>query len=102
MLFAGNKNPKGYAMVNIKRDGRWIVASLHREMYQSFVGDIPDGLVIDHLCRNKCCVNPIHLEPVTNAENLKRGSAWHGYGTHCNNGHLITAESVYVYKKAKH
>jgi hypothetical protein len=45
----------------------------HRFAYLEFVGPIPDGLVLDHLCRNKKCVNPDHLEPVTNAENLRRG-----------------------------
>jgi hypothetical protein len=45
----------------------------HRFAYEQFVGPIPDGLVIDHLCTNRGCVNPEHLEPVTNAVNIKRG-----------------------------
>lgn len=47
----------------------------HRLSYEAFVGDIPAGLVIDHLCRNTSCVNPEHLEPVTNRENIKRGTS---------------------------
>lgn len=46
----------------------------HRIAYEQFVGPIPDGLVLDHLCRNTRCVNPDHLEPVTSTENIRRGT----------------------------
>lgn len=45
----------------------------HRYAYEATNGAIPEGLVIDHLCRNRRCVNPDHLEPVTRSENVKRG-----------------------------
>jgi hypothetical protein len=42
-------------------------------MYERHIGPIPEGLQLDHLCRNRACINPAHLEPVTNLENLRRG-----------------------------
>ena len=67
----------------------------HRWAYQNFVGLIPEGLELDHLCRNRSCVNPEHLEPVTARENQDRGL--HGdLRTHCRNGHELTPENTYL------
>lgn len=71
----------------------------HRWAYEHYVGPIPDGAVIDHLCRNRLCVNPDHLEPVTNRENLMRGqgiTAKNARKTHCLLGHEFTPENTYV------
>ncbi len=67
----------------------------HRVIWQVLVGPIPDGLQLDHLCRNPSCCNPDHLEPVTHAENLRRGvsrfNAPKGpQTTHCPYGHKKT------------
>jgi hypothetical protein len=62
----------------------------HRVSYESLVGPIPDGLQIDHLCRNRRCVNPEHLEPVTGSENCNRAPVHVAHNrakTHCPNGH---------------
>lgn len=70
----------------------------HRWAYEAMIGPIPDGLTLDHLCRIRPCVRPAHLEPVTFAENVRRGLA--GYGSHgglgaikkarCIRGHLLS------------
>lgn len=65
-----------------KRKGR-----SHRLAYEAFVGPIPDGLLIDHLCRVRDCVNPEHLEPVTSGENTRRGITGSKPKTHCKRGH---------------
>src|SRR5581483_1993568 len=62
----------------------------HRVSYQHFVGPIPEGLTIDHLCRNRGCVRPDHLEPVSHAENMRRGNTvarMNANKTHCPLGH---------------
>lgn len=66
--------------------------STHRVAYELLVGPIPEGLTIDHLCRVTKCINPHHLEPVTNAENVRRAAQ---AKTHCVNGHEFTPENTY-------
>jgi hypothetical protein len=72
-LWTGSSDRLGYG-----RFSTWPSVTLaHRFAYELLAGPIPDGLVIDHLCRTPSCVNPDHLEPVTQRENLRRG-ARHG------------------------
>jgi len=74
---------------------------VHRILYQHFVGPIPDGLELDHLCRNRLCANPEHLEAVTSTENKRRGIAGKLAGarqrakTHCPSGHPYSGENLY-------
>jgi hypothetical protein len=81
----------------IYADGRPQLA--HRFAYELLVGPIPDGLVIDHLCRNRACVNPAHMEPVTQRENILRGtgaSARAARKTHCPQGHAYDSENTAI------
>ena len=81
----GGGVPSGY--------GRWRKGYAHRHFYEFAVGPIPDGTEIDHLCRNRGCVNPAHLEPVTHAENMARSGP--ALATHCKNGHPFDAANTY-------
>lgn len=71
----------------------------HRWSYERLVGPIPNGMQLDHLCRNRACVNPDHLEPVSNRENLLRGEtlpASNVAKTHCPQGHAYVEGNVYT------
>jgi hypothetical protein len=75
------------------------VRQAHRFAWELLRGAIPDGLTLDHLCRNRRCVNPDHLEPVTAVENTMRGQAPHAINarkTHCLRGHAFDEENTYV------
>ena len=87
----GAGNPKGYGQ--IVRDGR--LRQAHRVAYELAIGPIPDGLVLDHLCRNRGCINPLHLEPVTSKENTHRGVGTNAAKTHCPRGHEYTETNTY-------
>jgi HNH endonuclease len=69
----------------------------HAWSYRYFVGEVATGLELDHLCRNKLCVNPTHLEPVTPTVNKRRSNCVSGINarkTHCKNGHAFTPDNI--------
>jgi uncharacterized UBP type Zn finger protein len=77
-------------------DGKWVYA--HRVSYEAANGPIPEGLVIDHLCRVAACINPDHLEAVTQRENMLRGVgpvAVNVQKTRCTHGHLFDSDNTY-------
>lgn len=100
-LWTSSKTKLGYGMIGAGPGGGQLMA--HRVSWELSVGPIPDGLVIDHLCMVPSCVNPEHLEPVTVAENTRRGyspsvgAAFQKAKTHCPQGHPYVKENMYVY-----
>lgn len=76
----------------------------HRFAYELLVGPIPEGLELDHLCRNRACCNPAHLEPVTHAENMRRApmsgiAAVNAAKTHCVRGHEFNEKNTSYRKR---
>lgn len=84
---------KGYGQILVyKQNGRKAMYPAHRAAFELAFGPIADGMTIDHLCRNRLCVNPAHLEAVTNRVNILRGeglTAQEARQTHCKNGHAF-------------
>ncbi len=71
----------------------------HVWAYTNCIGPVPAGLELDHLCRNRACVNPLHLEPVTTKVNLLRGvspPAINARKTHCSNGHPLSGDNLCI------
>lgn len=96
----GGKDRDGYGQISATVRGRRTTLRAHRVSYEKHIGPIPVGLTLDHLCRNRGCVNPKHLEPVTNRENVLRGqgpAAVNARRTHCVHGHEFTPENTYTY-----
>lgn len=94
-LWMGKIDIKGYGA--IKFEGKYMKA--HRESYKIYKGEIPKGLDLDHLCRIRSCVNPDHLEPVTRAENTRRGFSFR-FGVQkyeCN--HPSSEFKIYIRKR---
>ncbi len=91
-IWRGAVNRAGYGAFSVDGTTR----RAHRVSYELRVGPIPEGLHLDHLCRVRACVNPAHLEPVTHAENVRRGAR--AGQTHCKRGHEFTPENTRVDK----
>ena len=94
----GRRMSSGYGLWTVRpRLSKATNVGAHRVAYLLLVGPIPDGLVLDHLCRNRSCVNPSHLEPVTIKENVRRGRSEYAERTHCPKGHPYDAANTYLY-----
>jgi len=87
------KDKDGYGHFKLKNKN----IAAHRVAYELINGKIPEELEIDHLCHNRKCVNPNHMETVTHKTNIKRGS--NATRTHCIHGHLFNNENTYIWKE---
>lgn len=97
-LWLGAKMNNGY--------GQLVVGSVHwaahRYSYTELIGEIPPGLDLDHLCRNRACTNPAHLEPVTRSENLFRGNTGkHKRPDICPAGHPYSGDNLYMHPSGR-
>lgn len=98
--WTGDHLPSGYGRFYFR--GERSIA--HRAVFEALRGKVPAGLVLDHLCRNRGCVNPWHLEPVTDAVNILRGvgpPAMNAKKTHCVHGHEFTPENTIARKDGR-
>lgn len=95
LVWTGYIDPSGYA----RYEHRGQRIRVHRIAYVDTHGSIPDGTIIDHLCRNRACINPDHLEAVDNWTNVRRGTspvALNWRKTHCKRGHEFTPENTII------
>ena len=98
--WTGAINRHGYGKLTVNAK----TAQAHRVSYELFRGAIPNGLSIDHLCRNRACANPAHMEPVETRTNTLRGIshvAARAIQTHCKHGHEFTAENTYLWRTSR-
>jgi hypothetical protein len=95
LIWTGARNADGYGITSYQNK----TLSAHRLAYFYTYGEFPENKMLDHLCRNRPCANPEHLEPVNNAENLARSMPYHIY---CRKGHRYTELTTIYTKGYKH
>lgn len=97
---------RGYAKFSFPHNGyKTRPGNAHRYSYEKYIGKLRKGMTIDHLCRNRKCVNPKHLEQVSWQENLLRGEgipAINAKKTHCKRGHEFTKANTRIITKIHH
>lgn len=101
----GSTKPQGYGNISLIVNGAKSSYRVHRVSYEAFIGPIPVGLTLDHLCRNRACINPSHLEPVSLKENILRGqtlAAAQAQQTHCKKGHPLSGGNLRIYRGHRH
>lgn len=105
-IWMGALNWNGYGKMRVgyASEGTHGMQYAHIVAYEHFVGPVPKGLVLDHKCRMRCCVNPDHLEPVTHIENVRRGTISESNKarglarTNCKRGHPLSGPNLNLYR----
>lgn len=99
-VWGGSKDKDGYGKVRVKFPNGRVAYLAHRMTFMHFVGDIPDGKEVDHICKNTSCINPAHLRLLTHRENVEAGDYKthhrNAVKTHCIHGHALTAENIRI------
>lgn len=93
LIWTGAKDRGGYGLIEVRHK----LQKAHRVSYELARGPIPDGCQLDHLCRNRACINPEHLEPVSARENVLRGFSPVGNNARkaeCKNGHPLSGDNL--------
>lgn len=100
-VWTGRLQSEGYAAMTWKQDGIYHIPGGHRVVLHAIGQPVPRDKVVDHLCRNRACINPDHLEVVVQRENILRSpiapGALNAAKTHCANNHPYSEENTYVY-----
>lgn len=101
-LWTGATTRNGYGHIGCRVHGHLTTFLTHRVAYVAEHGEVPAGLDLDHLCRNRACCNPAHLEPVTKKVNSNRGRHAGREQTECLEGHPFDAENTYLWRGHRH
>lgn len=98
-IWTGKVDKTGYGSFGMRVEQACRTRSAHKIVYETLVGEVPEGMQLDHLCKVPLCVNPEHLEVVTPRENIMRSNglaAINAKKTHCKHGHELTEDNIYV------
>lgn len=101
-IWTGKVDKTGYGSFGMRVEQACRTRSAHKIVYETLVGEVPEGMQLDHLCKVPLCVNPDHLEIVTPRENVLRSegiAAKNAVKTHCNRGHEFTPDNTYYWSK---
>lgn len=103
-LWIGYMNKQGYGSMCVNQKGKVTSLTVQRVSYTLFWGEIPRGLTVDHMCRNRGCANPYHLRAITNRQNVLAGmcqAAQNARKTHCKRGHALSGANVLLIKNGE-
>ena len=91
--WTSTKNQKGYPRMKIDK----VMCGAHRVSYEMFTGPLIDELEMDHICENRGCINPAHIQQISHGDNIRNGARWrHKKDNHCIHGHKYTEENTQI------